>query len=331
VDKELGSLSRKEKKVREYIEGKERALRAFSDGDYHSAYFILSRFKNDSELMKMDPRLHRDVELRIEDVKRELQTIDFHPSEITDYEWLPSFNNIIFIDKKGFINSVSRIIPWEDQYYFVKINRYRMKDNRPLVSQTMYGKWMGNKIRLKGLLRSRELGRDSRDYMRVPEGKELLYYIETDLHPQYLIYFNEGELLLRQLDVYERFSLSNTLRESGFDIESRSAYLAKKLGIFFSVYVLALIFAGIAWGKRSIYEFPPGFKLLIFIIITPVLCYLFHRLYIDVNSIFVYTHRYAVQYIFKRGMNVALYTGIINLIIAVFATIYYLSQRSSVE
>jgi hypothetical protein len=45
----------------------------------------------------------------------------------------------------------------------------------------------------------------------------------------------------------------------------------------------------------------------------------------------MYTHRYTVLYILKRGINVALYTGIINLVIAVIATIYFLSQRSSVD
>jgi len=95
--------------------------------------------------------------------------------------------------------------------------------------------------------------------------------------------------------------------------------------------VLALILAGIAWRRRSIYNFPPGFKFFMFIIIMPVLSYLFYRLYLDLNSIFMYTHKYIVLYIVRRGFNISLYTGIINVIIAVMATIFYLSQRSSVE
>ncbi|KPJ84671.1 MAG: hypothetical protein AMS17_15930, partial [Spirochaetes bacterium DG_61] len=67
-----------------------------------------------------------------------------------------------------------------------------------------------------------------------------------------------------------------------------------------------------------------------YIIIAPVLCYLFHHLYMDANSMFIYSHRYAARF-FLKNINIALYTGIINTVIALFATIFYLSQRSSVE
>jgi hypothetical protein len=166
--------------------------------------------------------------------------------------------------------------------------------------------------------------------MEVPEGQEERYYIRDDLHPGYLLLFNERERLLRQLTVYERFALSASLRGNGFDIEDRFVYIAKKLGSFFGVYVLALVFACIAWTKRSIYEFPPPFKFLLYLIVTPVLCFLFHHLYQDVNGMLIYSHRYATRYLFE-SMNIALYTGILNAVIAALVTVIYLSQRNTVE
>jgi hypothetical protein len=323
----LGTVSDDEKIIQRYIRTKEKAISAIQDEDYYGAYEHLTVLLLNKDLQSEHPELYKDVKLYYRDVQHELAQHDFLPEEIAPYEWLPSYDNIIFIElreknisdtkRKLIINSVERIIPWENQYYFIDINR--LIDGKWITYD--YGKWVNNRIRVK----------NDTDYEEVSPDQEELNYIKTGLHPQYLMYFNDDSRLVRQLDVYERFSLDTTLKEYGFNIEGKSYYLARKLGVFFSVYVLTLIFAGIAWTRRSIYNFPPGFKLLIFVIITPVLSYLFHRLYLDVNSVFMYTHRYIVLYILKRGINVALFTGIINLIIAVLATIFYLSQKSSME
>ena len=322
-----GTLSVDEKIIQRYIRTKQKALRAFQEEDYYGAYRHLTELLLYKDLKTDHPELYKDVELYYRDVQKELSQHDFLPEEIATYVWSPSYDDIIFIEfrkknigdteRRLIINSVGRIIPWENQYYFIDINR--LIDGK--WKTYTYGKWVSNRIRLK----------NGTDYEEVSPDQEELNYIKNGLHPQYLMYFNDNSRLVRQLDVYERFNLGTALKENGFNIEGRSYYLARKLGVFFSVYVLTLIFAGIAWTSRSIYNFPPGFKLLIFVIIMPVLSYLFHHLYLDVNSIFMYTHRYTVLYILKRGINVALYTGIINLIIAVIATIFYLSQKSSVE
>lgn len=327
ADNLLGTLSEDEKIIQRYIRTKEKAIRAFQGKDYYRAYEHLTELLLNKDLQSDHPELYKDVELYYRDIQKELSQHDFLPKEISSYEWLPSYDNIIFIEfreknigdteRKLIINSVERIIPWENQYYFIDINR--LIDTK--WKTYAYGKWVNNRIRVK----------NGTDYEEVSPDQKELNYIKNGLHPQYLLYFNDNNRLVRQLDVYERFSLGTALKENGFNIEGRSYYLARKLGVFFSVYVLTLIFSGIAWTRRSIYNFPPGFKLLIFIIIMPVLSYLFHRLYLDVNSIFMYTHRYIVLYILKRGVNVALYTGIINLIIAVITTIFYLSQKSSME
>jgi biopolymer transport protein ExbB/TolQ len=327
ADNLLGTLSEDEKIVQRYIRTKEKAIEAFQNKDYYGAYKYITELLLNKDLQSDHPELYKDVELYYHDIQNELSQHDFLPKEIAPYEWLPSYDNIIFLEfreknigetqRKLILNSVERIIPWENQYYFIDIKR-RIDGKWKTYA---YGKWVNNRIRVK----------KGTDYEEVSPDQEELNYIKNGLHPQYLMYFNDNSRLVRQLDVYERFSLGTALKENGFNIEGRSYYLARKLGIFFSVYVLTLIFAGIAWTRRSIYNFPPRFKLLIFVIIMPVLSYLFHRLYLDVNSIFMYTHRYIVLYILKRGIDVALYTGIINLFIAVIATIFYLSQRSSVE
>jgi hypothetical protein len=333
VDRLLGTLSQDSRAVQIYIRRKEQAIAAMERGgrnDLYDAYSIFSNLLRNETLQRNHPELIRDIELYNRTVQIELSKYDFHPSEIEDYLWLPSFDSIVFNDNGGFTNTVGRIATWNNRFYFIDIARYRIREGRIRRSQTLYGKWLGTRIRLKGLQGSRDFSKDITDYLRIPEGGEDLFYIETEVHPGYLLYLNEDDRLIRQLTVYERFSEHGVLRTSGFDIENPFRYLSEKIGLFFSVYVLSLVFAGIAWTKRSIYEFPPGFKLLLYLIIAPVLCYLFHLLFLDANSMIIYSHRYAVR-LLGRSINMALYTGIINLGIAVIATVYYLSQRSSVE
>jgi hypothetical protein len=327
-----GSLSRDERVVQHYIREKAKALAAIDEGgreDLYRAYGILSELIRDESLGREFPDLIEDVGRYYNLVKQKLGNFDFQPEEIAAYDWLPSYDHIIFRDRNGFIDTAARICTWNDNFYLIEITRHSIKDPRLRLS-FRYGKWLGNRYRLKGLRGSREYRADTRDFMMVPQGQDEQYYLQSNLYPGYLLFFNERDRLLRQLTVYERFTVSRLLQSSGFDIEDRSVYIARELGSFFGVYVLALVFAGIAWTKRSIYEFPPRFKLLLYLIVTPILCYLFHHLYQDVNSLFIYSHRYAVRYLLKN-MNIALYTGIINAVIAALATVYYLSQRNSVE
>jgi tetratricopeptide (TPR) repeat protein len=313
VDTLLGELSQDEKELQRLIQQKEKAITMLEEGDYYGAYRVLST------LRKKYPELY-DLELYYRSAEDELLKIDFLPQEIEEYDWLPSTDNIIFVDKQGYVNTVRKIIPWEDRFYFFDLTRYSTQGGRIEKAQWKYGKWISGRIRLKNI----------RDFEALSSEDAGRYYILTDLHPGYLLYFNNKDKLTEQLSIYERLTLSDELLQSGIDIQSRSVYVAQSLGIFFSVYVLSLILSGIAWSKRSIYEFPPFFKLLLFIIVAPILCYLFHRLYLDVNSIFLYTHRYVTRY-FLKNLNIALYTAIINSVIAILSTIFFLSQRSEVE
>jgi tetratricopeptide (TPR) repeat protein len=320
VDRLLGALSRDDLAVQRYIIKKEQAIGLIEQGNYYRAYDVLTELIRDRELQGRYPELVRDLEFYLNDVRDNLNQFDFLPDEIDAYAWLPSFDNIVFSDNQNFTNTVGRIIPWDNQFYFIDITRYRLEDNRLFKSERAYGKWLGGRVRLK-------IGRE---YRKIPEGKEELYNIEPPVSPIYLIHYNNASRLLNQLTLYERMTMSAALRGSGFDIEDRFVYLARELGIFFSVYVLTLLFSGLAWTKRSIYEFPPAFKLLLYVIVTPILCYLFHHLYLDLNSIFIYSHRYITRFLFS-GINVAVYTGIINLFIAAVATFYFLAQRITVE
>jgi tetratricopeptide (TPR) repeat protein len=313
VDTLLGELSQDEKELQRLIQQKEKAITMLEEGDYYGAYRVLST------LRKKYPELY-DLELYYRSAEDELLKIDFLPQEIEEYDWLPSTDNIIFVDKQGYVNTVRKIIPWEDRFYFFDLTRYSAQGGRIEKAQWKYGKWISGRIRLKNI----------RDFKELSSEDAGRYYILIDLHPGYLLYFNNKDKLTEQLSIYERLTLSDELLQSGIDIQSRSVYVAQSLGIFFSVYVLSLILSGIAWSKRSIYEFPPFFKLLLFIIVAPILCYLFHRLYLDVNSIFLYSHRYVTRY-FLKNLNIALYTAIINSVIAMLSTIFFLSQRSEVE
>ncbi len=313
VETLLGELSQDEKELQRLIQQKEKSIGMLEEGDYYGAYRILSL------LRKKYPELY-DLELYYRSAESELLKTDFLPQEIEEYDWLPSTDNIVFTDKQGYVNTVQKIIPWQDRFYFFDLTRYKVRGGRIEKAQWKYGKWINGRIRLKNI----------RDFEDLSTEDASRYYILIDLHPGYLLYFNHKEKLIEQLSVYERFTLSDELLQSGFDIPSRSTYVAQSLGIFFSVYVLSLVLSGIAWSKRSIYEFPPFFKLLLFIIVAPILCYLFQRLYLDANSIFIYSHRYVTRY-FLKNINIALYTAFINSVIAILSTIFFLSQRSEVE
>ncbi len=313
VDRLLGALTEEQEKTKRLIQRKERALAHLEKKEYHEAYAILN------DLSARYPQLS-DLGLYLEEAKSELLKIDFDPHELEELEWLPSFDSIMFRDERGYLNTIQRIIPYKGQFYFFNITRYRTRDGKTSVSHYRYGKWIEGRIRLKNV----------KGFEKLSPRDEESSYIYSPIEPGYLLYLNERETLLGQLTIFERLSLTSQLEKCGLDIESQWAYLSKKFGAFFSVYVISLVLAGIAWSKRSIYEFPPGFRLIVFIITAPVLSYLLRQLYLDANSFIIYLHRYVVRFAFK-SMNVTVYTVLINAVVAAAATLFYLSQSSRVE
>ncbi len=309
----LGSLTKDEKDAAWLIVQKGKALEHLDRGEYYEAHDIFAT------LTKKYPRLY-DLQLYLEETEEKLTKIDFRIDELKGYEWLPSYDDILFKDTQGTLNLVERVIPWNGTYYLYNIHRYRNNSGSIAEETWKYGKWIGDKIRLK----------NKSGFRRVAENESNRYFIYLAVNPGYLLYFSDSSRLRDQLTVYEYFKLTPQLRKSGLNIEGRYTYLSKKLGIFFSIYVLSLLLGGIAWSKRSIYEFPPFFKIIVFAVSVPLLSYLFHHLYMDANNIFIYTHRYLARYFFKN-MNVFIYTAIIHIVIATAATVFYLSQGSEVE
>jgi len=309
----LGSLTKDEKDAAWLITQKGKALQYLDKGEYYEAHDIFLT------LTKKYPRLY-DLRLYLEETEKKLTKIDFRIDELKEYEWLPSFNNIPFIDTRGTLNVAGRIIPYNGTFYFYNIHRYSENDGLITEATWKYGKWIGDSIRLK----------NRKGFRRVDERDNNRHYIYTAVNPGYLLYFSESSRLENQLTVYEHLKLTPQLKKSGLDIESRYTYLSKKIAIFFSIYVLSLVLGGIAWSKRSIYEFPPFFKIIIFIASVPLFTYLLHYIYMDAINVFIYTHRYIIRYVFKN-MNLLVYTAIINILIAAAATVFYLSQGSEVE
>ncbi len=309
----LGSLTRNEKDAAWLIAQKEKALQHLDKGEYYEAHDIFHT------LTKKYPGLY-DLRLYLEETEEKLAKIDFRIDELKEYEWLPSFDHILFLDARGALTVVERIIPYNGTFYFYNIHRYRDTGGSITEATWKYGKWMGDKIRLKNRM----------GFRKVDERDEDRYYIYPVVNPGYLLYFSDSPHLENQLTVYERLTLTQQLKKSGMNVESRYTYLSKKLAIFFSIYVLSLVMGGIAWSKRSIYEFPPFSKIIIFIASVPLLSYLLHYMYIEANNVLIYTHRYLTRYLFKN-MNLLVYTTIINILIAAAATVFYLSQGSEVE
>ena len=313
VENSLGSITRKEEEKKRLIEQKERALGHMKKEEYYDAYYIFSRLSRKYPLME-------DLRLYLDAVVQELKKQDFLPAELKEAQWLPSINNIIFIDRGGYVNTVERIIPFMNNFYFYNIKRYQSTKDPISLATWKYGKWIEGKIRLKNDEGFKKI--DEKDWER--------HHIYPYVPPGYLIYHGEREELLGMLNIYERFTLSENLRAGGFDIETKFHYLAKKLGIFSSVYVLTLFLSTLAWAKRSIYEFPPVTKLFLFILVVPFAVYLLHLLYIDMNHLIIYSHRYFTRFMFKN-MNVVIFTGIFNLVFSIIATLYFLSQSSRIE
>jgi len=293
----LGSITGKEKETKYLIQQKESGINYINKGDCYKAYSIFNK------LSRKYPDLN-DLKLYLKESEQEILKIDFLPKELKAIEWMPSFDSIVFIDKTGYINTID----------FYNIKRYRM-NNRSLYFSAKYGKWINDSIRLK----------KSEKFENISPTKNKEYYIHPYIAPNYLLYINDRKKLLNQLTLWERVNIAKKLRQSGFDIGDKYLYISKRLGVFFSIYICTIILSAFAWSKRSIYDFPPRIKLILFILIVPFLSYFIQILYTDINSIIIYSHRYLTRYILKN-LNLAIYTGIINTVFAIISTIYFMMQ-----
>jgi hypothetical protein len=179
-------------------------------------------------------------------------------------------------------------------------------------------------------MKDRILIKNKEGFEPITESEEERHYIYPFVQPEYLLYINNPDEMSNQLTIYERLSFSDDLRRSGLLIGGRLVYLSKKLGIFFSTWVLSLFLSGLAWRRRSVYEFPPTFKLIIFSVITPFIVYLLHLMYIGMNEIIIYSHNYFTRLVTGR-LNVAVWVVLLNCVIAVIATFYFLAQKSGAD
>ena len=308
---QLGEITKKEKETKRLIEDKERALNALDSGALYEAYRIFSR------LSKSYPELE-DLRLYFKTVEERLFKVDFLPSELQEHEWLPPVRNIVCMDKGGFVNTVEKAVRSGGTYYFYNISRYRPSTESDKSMQAKYGKWMGDRILIK----------NADGFKEVSEKDEELYYIYPFVNPEYLLRMEQG--VEQQLTIYEMFSASGDLRKSGLDIEGRFMWLSRKFGIIFSVYVLSLFLGGLGWKRRSIYEFPSILKLIIFAAVVPFVVYLLYLLYGGMNDVLIYSHRYFSRLVTGR-INLVVYTILINTVIGIFSTLYFLSQKSTDE
>lgn len=313
AENSMVKITKEEEQKKNLIQQKALALGHLDNGEYYEAYDIFSSLNNKFPDLK-------DISLYLKTVKKELLKIDFLPEEIRDLEWLPSMDNIVFFDRQGYLNTIERAIPFQGNFYFLDIKRYKTHKNNTEVISLKYGKWIENKIRLK----------NNEGFENHSERDEELLYITPFISSAYLIHLGENVSLVKMLNIYEHFSLSKDFHKSGLDIENKFIYLARKIGILFSVYFLTLFLSPLAWSGRSAYKFPPKIKLVLFIIIVPFMAYFLFLLYINMNSIIIYSHRYFSRYLFK-SMNTAVFTGLINLIFSIIATFLFLSPGSKAE
>jgi len=317
----LGKLTKAQEKKKRLIESKEKALEHLNQEEHYEAYEIFAKLHSEY------PEL-QDLELYLNEVIQELSKKDFLPRELEEASWLPSMDNVVFRDQQGYVNTVSHIVPYNNQFYFYDITRYKIMKGKLNTFRWKYGKWIEWKY--ENEIESSIRLKNDEGFKKIPENRLGAQNISTYTDPGYLLYSTNREKLASLLNIYEWFSLSDSLRKSGVDIASKWEYLSRLFGIVFSVYVLSLFLSSLAWAKRSIYEFPPVAKLVLFFVVVPVTVYFLHLLYIDMNNLIIYSHRYFTRLMFK-GMNVAVYTMIFNIVFAIVSTLYFLSQRSGVE
>ena len=308
---QLGEITEKERETKFLIEQKQRALIALDSGDFYEAYRIFS------SLRQRYPNLD-DLSLYLATVEEKLMEVDFLPSELGEYEWLPPARDIVFIDKSGFVNTIEKVIPYGKTFYFYGITRYRAESEKDKRVRAKYGKWMNGRILIK----------NAEGFKEVPEDEGELYNIYPFVNPVYLLQMDRG--IENRLTLYERISLSEQLQRSGFDIEKRLEWLSRKIGILFSVYILSLFLGGFGWKRRSTYEFPSVIKLVIFAVVSPFVVYLLFLLYNGTNDVFIYSYQYFTRFVTGK-INLLVYTILINSVIGIFTTLYFLSRKSSEE
>ena len=352
IEHELGALTKKDKETQRMLQQKERGIRHLDKKEYYEAYDIFRALSDQYPGM-------RDLRLYLSAAEKEIRKEDFLPGELKELEWLPSRDNIVFIDREGYINTVRRIVYFKGKYYFYDVTRQSLRggaagaDSRGTpgrVARFKAGKWVssentarkadggdearGGKIKPAGESAANDTGRirlkNDEGYVKTASAEKEHRFITPYVGPGFLAYSGDMETLKSLMTIFDYLHTSGGLKASGFDVEGKFEYLAARSGIFFSVYVLALVLSAIGWSRRSIHEFPPIGRLLLFFLVMPLLSYFLHHLYLDMNAIIIYTHQYAARGLLK-GMNILLFTLIAHLAISVGATLYYLSQRSTME
>jgi tetratricopeptide (TPR) repeat protein len=308
ADRELGRLTGGEREQALLIRHKEQALAHLERGEHYQAYEILQ------ELHRSFPGL-RDLELYLEQVESELRRVDFTAEELQRHAWLPGYPDVLFLDRAGALNTVGKMVSWRGEYYFYQVSRYR--EGRA-AETWKYGKWLDGRIRLK----------NADGYRKVPPEQEDRFFIEPFAGPGYLV------LAARsgsddQLNLFERFAHTEALVKSGMRLPGLEEYLAGQVGVLFSLYVLAVALGGIAWSKRSIYEFPPLWKLAVFLVTVPFLCFFLQRFYTGANQMLVHLHRYVVRLL--PGVGLLLLVTVVNAAAALAATLFFLSRDSGME
>jgi hypothetical protein len=313
ADRSLGALTKEDKERQRLVREKEKGIGLFKAGKYFEAYDVFL------PLSRRYPQL-TDLKLYLAQAEERILKTDFSPEEAKRLAWMPSTDNVVFLDRDGYLDTVGRVVTHEGDYYFFGVARYRRAGGALQTARFAYGKWIENRIVLK----------NDEGYVR-RTGEELaLRTIRTFATPGYLLYAGDVSKLKAQLNIFEYVQKSGDIRSSGMDVEDKYEYLAESCGTIFAVYVLALVMAALGWSRRSIHDFPPIGRLFLFFVTVPPLCYFLIQLYNWANAILMYAHRYSVR-VFLPKTSILPYTLAVNLAFSVCATLYYLSQSSKME
>jgi tetratricopeptide (TPR) repeat protein len=307
----LGKITGEEMEKKLLIEQKEQAL-ALLDSEPQQSDALYEAYRIFSNLSRRYPQLE-DLSLYLATVEKKLLEVDFLASELLSHEWLPGALHLVFLDTGGYVNTVKKAVQHEGKVYFYDISRYHTITGETV--QAKYGKFMGDRILLK----------NQEGFGMTVAGEEGRYTIRPFVSPLYLLSMDRG--IEQRLTVYERFTVSDGLVESGLDLEGRFVWLSRKLGILFAVYTLSLFLAGMGWKRRSTYKSPSPLKLLLFSATLPVVAYLLFLLYTGMNDVLLYAHRYFARLI-NANVNPLVFVGIINAAIGIAATAYFLSQKA---
>ncbi len=307
----LGTLTEKERERKWLIKNKELGLKYMNNKDYYRAYYTFVK------ILKKYPQLE-DVLLYKKLVEKKLSEIDFLPSELTKYSWLPGWKNVIFIDKTGFLNTIEKVILFNNTYYFFGITRYYPDRGygKSGYEYFRYGKWIKDHIRLKNKKR----------YFEIPKKKKFLYLINPDIDPWYIVNGIPSSRLQNQLNIYEVFTISDKLIKLGFNIKPKLYWLADKFGLLFALYVVTLFISAVGWSKRSIHESFPMIRVIMFFASMPIVAYFTYMLAVDINKIIIYTHQYFYRYVLK--VNILIYQIVVETVLAVGTTLYFLTQKN---